>query len=53
MIWASFQDFLEPRRQALIFIWITLLHLSQTRDRLDDPLRFDLLDIVPQFGVTG
>src|SRR5215471_5208712 len=50
MIWASFQDFLEPRRQAFVFIWITLLHFSQIRDRPGDPFRFDLLDLVPQLG---
>lgn len=50
MIRASFQDFLKPRRKALVFTRITLFHFSQIRNRPHDPLRFNPFDIVPQLG---
>ena len=50
MIPISFQDFLESGRQTIVFIWITLPHLSQIRNCLGDPPGFDPVDIVPQLG---
>jgi hypothetical protein len=52
LIRVGFQDLPQFRRQPGVFIRIALLHFSQLRDRPDNALRLDLLDLVPQLGET-